>query len=254
MSDRFFIIGNCKQAGRLAYFKSLLSEFSDLSDETMDAVDFVLMPPVPYLSLLARESGRLPIQWGVQMVSGRTDIARTGSYNAEMVAELGARYACVGHSERRQYDRETPEILSAQYQQSVAAGLTPVLCIGETRSQRDAMDTLVVLEQQLSAVFSSQNFDKLPKHDIIVAYEPVWAIGAKAPASAEVVAPVFAWLHRYLNQCFGHGQHYICYGGSVNHETCRQFYEADHVSGLLIGRASLELATLKGVIVECSGC
>lgn len=250
MKKQFLVIANCKQGGRAAFFDQMLSELADCA--VFDDINLVVMPPVPYLGQLVRSSAS-GFQWGVQMVSGRSGTAWTGSYDASMVAEIGAQYVCIGHSERRQHDRENSSVTISQYQQVVEAGLTPIFCVGETAEQRAQSQTIQIIEAQLSAVFSSDCFAKLPKHDIIVAYEPVWAIGADKPADAQSVSTEFSWLASYLTAQFSNGQHTLCYGGSVGPGNCRQFARLPEVNGLLVGRASLDIEAMKGVLLECSG-
>ena len=251
MKKPFLVVANCKQGGRTSYFEEMISGLADCP--ALDTVDLVVMPPAPYLAQLVRSSPPV-FKWGVQMVSGRSGTAWTGSYDAEMVADIGAKYVCIGHSERRQHDFENDSHIIAQYQQVVHAGLTPVFCIGETADQRAQSETSSVLERQLSVVFNSDCFANLPGHDIIVAYEPIWAIGAKDPADAMSVSNEFKWLESYLNSRFRHGRHTLCYGGSVAASNCSQFVQLPEVGGLLVGRASLDLVSIKGVVLECSRC
>jgi triosephosphate isomerase len=250
MAKKFLVIANCKQGGRTAFFDQLLSELATCS--VFDDISLVVMPPVPYLGQLVSASPQV-FQWGVQMVSGRSGTAWTGSYDASMVADIGAQYVCIGHSERRQHDREDSLVTISQYQQVVEAGLTPIFCVGETAKQRAQGQSITILESQLSAVFNSDCFAKLPKHDIIVAYEPVWAIGADKPADAQSVSTEFSWLASYLTAQFSHGQYTLCYGGSVGPGNCQQFAKLPEVNGLLVGRASLDIDAMKGVLLECSG-
>ena len=238
----------------MAYVRQLVSALQLLSGEDIEGRQVVLLPPVPYLFSACLATRQLSFaDVGVQMVSGREGGAWTGSYHAKMVAELGGSYVCIGHSERRQKCRESIQLIASQYQQTVMAGLRPILCIGETMSERELGVTFSVLKQQLSSVFSTGDFEKLPKHDIIVAYEPVWAIGAKQAADIADVREVFSFLHDYLGAIAPFRHVSLCYGGSVDETNCQRFYAAEHISGLLVGRACLDIGQFMGVIAKCSG-
>jgi len=250
--QNFTVIANFKQGGNIAYIDALIDELKGEGfSSSLAKVDVVLMPPVPYLSHLVASVSGTSMAAGVQVISGRGDGAWTGCYSAAMVAELGARYVCIGHSERRLRFHEDDSLVAGQYVQVVEAGLVPVLCIGESAQQRDKGVTLEVLRQQLSAVFSSAGFQKLPKHDTIVAYEPVWAIGAGKAASVEDVKPIINEIRSFVSQCHGIASSKVCYGGSVDMASCVQFHPV--VDGLLVGRASLDVEQLRGVIKQCSG-
>ena len=254
MAEDFLIIGNFKQAGDMAYVRQLISALQLRSDEQMQGRKVVLLPPVPYLFSACLASRQLSTtDVGVQMVGGREGGSWTGSYHAKMVAELGGSYVCIGHSERRQKCHEPIQVIASQYQQTVLAGLRPILCVGETMSERELGVTFSVLKQQLSSVFSTCGFEKLPKHDIIVAYEPIWAIGAKQAADIVDVEKVFLFLQDYLGSFASFRHVSLCYGGSVDETNCQRFYAAKYISGLLVGRACLDIGQFMGVIAKCSG-
>lgn len=250
MSD-FLVIANFKQGGDWRYVKALLGDLEQDFATGGSGVQVVLLPPVPYLTKLVSGINAASIAAGVQVVSGLADGAWTGSYSAAMVAELGARYACVGHSERRIKFNDDDALVAAQYVQIVQAGMVPILCLGETLQQRERGETIQVLQRQLSSVFLFPGFQKLPKHDIIVAYEPVWAIGAGQAASLHEVEPVINDIRSIVSQCHAVAKCQVCYGGSVDEATCAQFLS--FVDGLLVGRASLNRRQLQGVIKQCSG-
>ena len=254
MEKSFYVIGNFKQNGRLASIERLVATLgSSSSREMLSQCRVVLLPPVPYLPVTSQMVGAIGIGVGVQVVGGYPDGSRTGCYHAEMVAEMGASYACVGHSERRVQFAEGGKELAAQYCQIVRSGLTPILCVGETSTQRQLGQTFSVLEAQLLEVFSCDGFDMLPMHDIILAYEPVWAVGAQRAADVDSVEEVFVFLRDFLSRYPRFSQRTLCYGGSVDANNCQQFYQSEHVSGLLVGRACLDVKELMGVITQCSG-
>lgn len=254
MEKSFYVIGNFKQNGRLTGIESLVASLgASSSREMLSQCRVVLLPPVPYLAVTSQMVRSVGVSVGAQMVSGYPDGSRTGCYHAEMVAEMGASYACVGHSERRVQFSEGGKELAAQYCQIVRSGLKPILCVGETSGQRQQGQTFSVLEAQLLEVFSCDGFDTLPMHDIILAYEPVWAVGAQHAADVESVGEVFVFLRDFLARYSQFSQRTLCYGGSVDASNCQQFYQSEHVSGLLVGRACLDVKELMGVITQCSG-
>ena len=249
----FLVIANCKQGGSFAYFLQLIDAIKKVHQAAdKESCQVVLLPPVPYLNVLSLKNFK-NFSVGVQSVSAFMGHQITGDVTANMVKEMGASCVCIGHSERRLYCSEDENAIALQYQQTVLAGLNPILCVGETLEQRNKGQTLSVLESQLSAIFFHDDFDKLPKHDIILAYEPVWAIGAKQAASMEQVEDAFEFLHQYLEKQSVFGRRYFCYGGSVNQTNCQQFYDSDFVSGLLVGRCCLNIDGFMGVLDQCSG-
>ncbi len=251
MSD-FLVVANCKQGGNAAYFSKFIDCLQEQAQSMTSVCQVVLLPQMPYLQMVVEKSSGVPIV-GVQSVCPAYEYQVTGGVTASMVAEMGAKFVCIGHSERRMHCFENEKIIALQYQQAVLHGLTPILCIGETAKERQEGRTLAVLEEQLSGVFLHEGFDKLPKHDIVVAYEPVWAIGAKQAARVEDVEEAFLFLHRYFAKQMAFERQYFCYGGSVDQDNCQQFYAAQYVSGLLVGRCCLNVERFMEVVAQCSG-
>ena len=253
MQKAFTVIGNFKQNGDAAYVRALMAALqSGEMAQAMGRQKIVLLPPVPYVALAVAMLDQSYVAVGAQMTSGRQGGSWTGCYHAEMLADIGADYVCIGHSERRLHCGEDDALLAQQYVQAVQAGLQPILCIGETAEVRQAGRTQQVLQQQLSAVFSTEGFQALPSHAIILAYEPVWAIGAQTAANIADVQAVFAFLHAYMQTVQQCQNASLCYGGSVDVENCQRFYEAEHISGLLVGRACLDVATFVNLVQRCA--
>ena len=238
---KFMIIANLKQNGSMTSVTELVDALqSPECQQAMQSCGVVILPPVPLLHATAQLIKSPGLHAGVQMVSGQEGGAWTGCYDAQMVAELGARYVCVGHSERRSKCHEGFSMVTQQYVQAVKQGLVPILCVGETAEQRKSEQTLAVLSAQLEAVFSADSFKKLPVHDMILAYEPVWAIGAKQAASIEAIENVFQFLRAQLQQERLLATISLCYGGSVDEANCDQFMQSAEISGLLVGRTCLD--------------
>ena len=181
--------------------------------------------PFPYLALVAERLRGSPIAWGAQNLSEHAQGAYTGEVSAEMLAEFGCRYVLVGHSERRQLYGETDAQAAAKFAAVRAAGMTPILCVGETLEERDAGQTEAVVARQLGAV----DFK-----DAVLAYEPVWAIGTGRNATPEQAQAVHAFLRKRVP-----AQTLLLYGGSVKPQNAAAIFAMPDVDGGLIGGASL---------------
>ena len=181
--------------------------------------------PFPYLALVAERLRGSPIAWGAQNLSEHAQGAYTGEVSAAMLAEFGCRYVLVGHSERRQLYGETDAQAAAKFAAVKKAGMTPILCVGETLEERDAGQTEAVVARQLSAV----DFK-----DAVLAYEPVWAIGTGRNATPEQAQAVHAFLRKRVP-----AQTLLLYGGSVKPQNAAAIFAMPDVDGGLIGGASL---------------
>ncbi len=203
--------------------------------EKLAGVSLVLCPSAPLLPLLQLELAPRPadIALGAQDVSAESAGNRTGEIEATLLATW-CRYAIIGHSERRQYQVETDEIISRKLQQAQSAGLTPLLCVGE---QTQGPEAAAVVVAQAEAVLRPL----APAPQIIFAYEPIWAIGAAEPASADYAQMILQALLAKWPQSF------VLYGGAVTATTARQYLDVGF-AGLLLGRASLKTSDLLAVI------
>jgi triosephosphate isomerase len=181
--------------------------------------------PFPYLALVAERLRGSPIAWGAQNASEHAQGAYTGEVSAAMLAEFGCRYVLVGHSERRQLYGETDAQAAAKFAAVKKAGMTPILCVGETLGERDAGQTEAVVARQLGAV----DFK-----DAVLAYEPVWAIGTGRNATPEQAQAVHAFLRKRVPAAT-----LILYGGSVKPQNAAAIFAMPDVDGGLIGGASL---------------
>jgi triosephosphate isomerase (TIM) len=191
--------------------------------------------PFPYLEQVGQRLRGSPIAWGAQNVSEHAQGAYTGEISAAMLAEFGCRYVIVGHSERRQLYCETDAQAAAKFAAVKKAGMTPILCVGETLQERDAGQTEAVVGRQLSAVSEKHSFEKA-----VLAYEPVWAIGTGRNATPEQAQAVHAFLRKKLQeQVPRQAQTPILYGGSVKPQNAAAIFAMPDVDGGLIGGASL---------------
>jgi triosephosphate isomerase len=196
--------------------------------------------PAPYLGEVAAALARSAISWGAQDCSSHEFGAYTGEVSAAMLAEFGCRYVIVGHSERRALHGESDELVAAKAKQALANGLVPIACVGETLAEREAGATEAVVGRQLAAVTSLLGARIA---SVVVAYEPVWAIGTGKTASPEQAQAVHAFLRAALAAATGgSGSIRIVYGGSVKPDNAAQLFAQPDIDGGLIGGASLKAA------------
>jgi triosephosphate isomerase len=217
----------------------LLQAVSRGAEDLPDDVRVGVCVPCPYLAQAQTllESGR--VAWGVQDISAHTQGAFTGEVAAEMAAEFGASYAIVGHSERRAYHRESAEIVAVKTQRALEAGLTPIVCVGETLEEREGGKTEQIVGEQLDAVLVKLSVEEAAR--LVVAYEPVWAIGTGKSATAQQAQDVHAFLRARLVAKGGDAADVpLLYGGSVKPENAEDLFSQLDIDGGLIGGASLK--------------
>ncbi len=208
--------------------------------------DVALMVPFTHLPGMARHAFGTPVALGSQDVSAHAEGAYTGEVSAAMVADTGAAYAVVGHSERRQYHREDDDLVAAKLRRAADAGLIPVLCVGETRDQRDAGNALDVVLGQLRGALRNSG---LAAEDLVVAYEPVWAIGTGLTATADDAQEMCAAVRRELGALVPGGDAVrVLYGGSMKPQNAAELLAQPDVDGGLIGGASLEVGDLLAIV------
>ncbi len=233
-----FVVGNWKMHGNRASNRALLEAVVKGIDG-LDGVECAVCVPFPYLGevagQLAGQQGKVRLAWGAQNLSEHAQGAFTGEVSAPMLVEFGCRYAIVGHSERRQLFGETDAVVAAKYAAALAQGLKPILCVGETLAQRDTGQTEKVVGRQLQAALDLSGMKSFEK--AVVAYEPVWAIGAGRTATPEQVQEVHFFLRKKLPQ----GTR-LLYGGSVKPGNAANLFALPDVDGGLIGGASLVAA------------
>ena len=204
--------------------------------------------PAPYLAQVQRLIGSSGIELGAQDVSAHESGAFTGEVSASMLSDFGARYCLVGHSERRQYHGETDALVALKTQRALAAGITPIVCVGETLAERDAGLTEEVVKRQLAAVIHANGHCI---SEIVVAYEPVWAIGTGKTASAEQAQQVHAVLRAQLRAATEHADRVpVLYGGSMNAANAAELLSQPDIDGGLVGGASLKAADFLSIIAQ----
>jgi triosephosphate isomerase len=234
---RKLVVGNWKMHGSRPANAELLAA---LLAARPFAAELAVCVPFVFLTETAATLAGSDIRWGAQDVSAHEQGAYTGEVSAAMLAECGCRYVIVGHSERRAFHAESDALVAEKAQAALARGVTPIVCVGETLAQRDAGETEAVVKRQLSAVIHRLAHCA---SEIIVAYEPVWAIGTGRTASPEQAQAVHAVLRAQLQAATGHGDRMrILYGGSVKADNAAALFGQPDIDGGLIGGASLKAA------------
>ncbi|MGN6317233.1 triose-phosphate isomerase [Trinickia sp.] len=234
-----WVVGNWKMHGRLAENAALLQSVAQGAGAVAEAIRVGVCVPTPYLAQVQSQLAGNPVAWGVQDISTYTHGAYTGEVAAEMAAEFGATLAIVGHSERRAYHAESSELVASKARRALEAGLTPIVCIGETLAEREAGTTEAVVGAQLDAVLSLLSVEEAAR--IVVAYEPVWAIGTGKSATAEQAQEVHAFLRaRLAKKDASLAGVALLYGGSVKPENALTLFGQPDIDGGLIGGASLK--------------
>ena len=238
------IVGNWKMNGALASNQALVDAL--LANERMFAADVVVCAPSVYLAQLQVLLKGHSVALSAQDVSQQAVGAFTGEISASMLREFGVRYCLVGHSERRQYHGETNVTVSLKAKHALSCGITPIVCVGETLSEREAGKTGEVVKRQLAAVIHDNGHCI---SEIVVAYEPVWAIGTGRTATAEQAQEVHGLLRAQLKAATEHAHRIrILYGGSMNAANAAQLLRQPDIDGGLVGGASLKSADFLAII------
>lgn len=215
-----------------------------------EEVGLVVAPTAVAIFKLAQSLADGGVQLAAQNMDLGTEGAFTGALSAYLLHEAGARLVILGHSERRRYFAETDALVAEKVEAAWHAGLTPVVCIGETESERDRGETETVLERQLAAILKKPLGSS---HPLIIAYEPVWAIGTGRVAQNQDVGQLAHLIRRWLDQVQAPAAVPILYGGSVNPENLAGFLSLDDVDGALIGGASLSLDHVVSMVKVAMG-
>lgn len=205
------------------------------------AADVSVCVPAPYLAETAAALAGSAFAWGAQDCSSHVSGAFTGEVSAPMLAEFGCRHVIVGHSERRALHGEGDAVVAKKAERVLTAGMVPIVCVGETLAERDGGQTNDVVERQLGAVTTELGADAAR---IVVAYEPVWAIGTGRTASVEQAQAVHAHLRDLLAAS---ATVLILYGGSVKPDNAAALFAAADIDGGLVGGASLKAADFAAI-------
>jgi len=215
----------------------------------VDGAEIIVAPPFTALAATAEEAGDTSISIAAQDVYFEREGAFTGEVSAAMIRDAGATHAIVGHSERRRLFGDTDEWVNRKTRAAIAAELTPIVCVGETLAEREAGQTLAVLDRQIRGGLDGLSADQIAVS--LIAYEPVWAIGTGKNATPAEADEAHRHIRSRLRQWFGSTAADACrvlYGGSVKPDNIRDLIGLPDVDGALIGGASLEVSSFKEII------
>jgi triosephosphate isomerase len=246
-SRRKIVAGNWKMNLDRAQARSLAEAVAKRSREA-GSTDLVLCPPAVYLDAVAAAVANGPVALGGQTVHDKASGAFTGEVAPPMLVDLGCRYVIVGHSERRTLFGETDAIVNAKAKAALAAGLTPIVCVGETLEEREAGHTGDVVTAQVRGSLAG-----LPPADVaglVIAYEPVWAIGTGKVATPQQAQEVHALIRRVVGELTSPdvaGRVRIQYGGSVKPDNAADLAAQADIDGALVGGASLKADDFLGI-------
>jgi triosephosphate isomerase len=239
------VIGNWKMHGSLAANAALLEGIKAVPARARLAV----CAPFPYLAQCQSLLAGSGVGWGAQDVSAEARGAFTGEVAASMLAEFGVSYALVGHSERRSYHGESDATVAAKALRALEFGIVPVVCVGESLAQREAGETEAVVGHQLGAVLEALSLEQLGR--IVLAYEPVWAIGTGKTATPEIASHAHHFLRQEIRKRYGAEAAAACrilYGGSVKPDNIKGLMAQPDLDGALVGGASLDPVSFASIV------
>jgi len=233
---RALVAGNWKMYGSRAMAARLVA---DVAAAAPAEVDVAVLPPFPYIAALAEQHSGTRLAFGAQDLSAHAEGAYTGEVSGAMLKDIGCTFVLAGHSERRQYHAEPDDLVALKFVVAQAAGLVPILCVGETLAERDSGATEAVIARQLDAVIARAGIDTFSA--CVLAYEPVWAIGTGRTATPDQAQAVHRFIRDKLAGLDGTiaGSLRILYGGSVKPSNAAELFGQPDVDGGLIGGASL---------------
>jgi len=245
---KLIIAGNWKMnktvAEALILAQGLKRELRDVKE-----VDVVICPPFTALESVSKEILDSNIRLGAQNMSEHNFGAYTGEIAAGMLKEFSVRYVILGHSERRQYQKESDELISKKALAAHAAALKPIICVGETLEERESGQTEKVVETQVRGSLAGLTTDQM--EETVIAYEPVWAIGTGKTATSQQAQEVHAFIRKLLASMYDEAtarRVRIQYGGSVKPQNARELMEQPDIDGALVGGASLDIRSFADII------
>ncbi len=240
------VVANWKMQGSFEKIETFLKQLAHNMVD-VNQLEIIFCPPSVYIDsvkkLILKNKALHPLKLGIQNTYCEQTGAFTGEISPLMAKEIGCDYGLVGHSERRTLFHEDDTLVARKVLAAYHANLVPILCVGETAKERDEGKTFEVLSRQLEVVFQQLSFEWL--QTIIIAYEPVWAIGTGVPLASESVEAVNVYLRDYLARYDEKLKHLvrILYGGSVKGDNAKSFFAMGNVDGALVGNASLQVET-----------
>lgn len=250
MSDRKIVVGNWKMSpSTLADAKELFNAIKKEAKKK-ENIDIVIAPPAIYLGQL-KIGENDNIKLAAQNMHWEEKGAFTGEISAEMIKEAGAKYVIIGHSERRIYFGETDEAINKKISAAFKNNLVPILCVGETAEEKSAEKTQEVIKNQLTKALENISQGQIEANKIIIAYEPVWAIGSGATPAFDEVLSANLLIKKTIASLYGRSiaeKIPVLYGGSVNSLNAKKFVEKGGTSGLLVGGSSVKANEFGNII------
>lgn len=245
---RRHVIGNWKMHGRPDEARDLVRGLHAVAADAAPLVTTVVCPPFPLLPIVVAAAGGSALHVGAQDCHHQVSGAFTGDTSATLLADVGCRYVIVGHSERRRDHAETDALIAAKATAAVAAGLTPVICVGERRDERESGSTTDVITGQIGTILAEAGAGVVGQS--LVAYEPVWAIGTGLAATPEQAQDVHATIRAMLMAAAA--DTVILYGGSVTAANAAELFACPDIDGALVGGASLTVETFANIVRACA--
>ena len=236
--DSIYIVANWKMNGDHAFNRDLISMI-DENSIINNTSHMIICPSMPYLQQINKEKSPYMIL-GAQDISQYDNGAYTGETSGRMLADLNIEYVIIGHSERRELYNEDNNVIKDKFSKAIENNIKPILCIGETIEHRNSGQTFDYIHTQLDAIIGNNNLDNLK--DLIIAYEPIWAIGTGQTATPEIAEEVHSYIRNILLNTDSNlaANTPILYGGSVNSENAEKLFRMENINGALIGGASLK--------------
>ena len=228
---KIVIAGNWKMHKTQAESLEFVEQFKSQTESTDEAREIVLCAPFTSLSIMSQNLHGSRIKLGAQNIHWEDKGAYTGEISGEMLTEIGISYVIVGHSERRQYFGETDQTVNIRLKSAQKYGITPILCVGETKAQRDAGDTENIIINQLK-----EDLIDIDQSNLVIAYEPIWAIGTGDTCESAEANRVIGIIRQQLNN----KNVSIQYGGSVKPNNIDEIMAQSEIDGVLVGGASLD--------------
>jgi triosephosphate isomerase len=246
------IAANWKMHKNGAETEDFFAEFGSLYEPA--GAEVVICPSFPLLGLAAAHCRQLALCLGAQNMHWETAGAFTGEVSPHLLRDLGVQYVIIGHSERRQLFAETDQNVARKVKAALSADMTPIVCVGETLAQRQAGQTMAVVGEQVTSAL--HNLDPSQVRRLVIAYEPVWAIGSGLPATPDDAEAVARQIRKNIADLFSlkvSRDTRIQYGGSVKPENIARFMAGPEIDGVLVGGASLDAAGFAALIKAAAG-
>ncbi|MBX3044666.1 MAG: triose-phosphate isomerase [Candidatus Kapabacteria bacterium] len=245
---RNLIAGNWKMNTDIQSTGNLIKSIKELIGNQELKSEILVCPPFTNLQIAVSESEGSSIKVGGQNCDFHTSGAYTGEISIDMLKSVGCSYVIIGHSERRTYYYETDETVNFKLKAALSGGITPIICIGETIEERNAGKTYDILERQIRGAYNDLSEDDLAS--VVIAYEPVWAIGTGVSATTEQAGDAHSKIRKFILDNYGHkpASIRILYGGSMNDKNSGELLALEDVDGGLIGGASLKAEAFYSII------